>query len=139
MVNITKAVQDTLIGKPNQEVVYFDAKGVAHWNIFELPKSEKDNTPTKCAKGVSVGKRVIPGTWNVEKETEDIYVADPEFIITDVLTRADVLKATPTDEIDPLEQAIKTATPESLQRIAALLAAYTAPVVEKSAKQSKKD
>jgi hypothetical protein len=50
-----------------------------------------------------------------------------------------VLKATPTDEIDPLEQAIKTATPESLQRIAALLAAYTAPVAEKSAKPSKKD
>lgn len=120
MVKVTLELHQTLIEHPNVSVVHFDAQGRHYFNVFDLQAKKGDDKTALYGRGQFGYKQLLPGITNVDKLTEDISVGIPDTLITESVSREDVLAVVIKQE-SKLIADIASASPDEIAKLRALL------------------
>lgn len=99
MTTITYELQQTLEVTPNIKHVHFTAAGTHHFRVFEYNKSlytRLNEVPKKTESGL-----IIPNKFELVPIKDNRGKDDPQYLITETLTREQVLSATPVNKPKP--------------------------------------
>lgn len=101
MAQVTKVLKDTVEQNPHIQEIHFSEDGHYHFRVFEATDKKNKNLysrlqeiPEVSGGGIATGKFILAPIKDRLNPTKD----DARFLITETLTRDEVIKATPVAE-----------------------------------------
>lgn len=134
---ITSEIVQVLVSNPRIKNVYFTKDGGFSFIAHNLPESKDSKELKLYSQGKTVGHRVIPGEWNVDKIKEPIEIGLPNYLIVKTVTRAEAL-STDVSEVSELISNISTMSADERRKLKELLFADDEEVGEDEPKPVKK-